>query len=305
MFETVKTILDRVYNNIIGYVKGIDFTRQTLEGVKNPERIHAVAVAPEYSQVNEFALQVSQQLPPTTAESIRNSDIGSLEEWGELILGRSIGVDEDPEEYRAEILEAWRPVARGGNRQDLLFWSLQIPGIRRVYPYVGSRDVNAINVDDIEGRLDGAFLYVRSTSGDGIPTGAQMDSVKQLIDAEATISSSKINVTPIILRPYDFEFDIEPSILGGSSSLGEVELKILDITYDILNDTEPFIKYVDLIRRDIVVPGQYLQRIRNIITKPPYRYTLNDLIIKYLGVEVNIDLLPPGNIPMLGSYTFV
>ncbi len=305
MFESVKTILDRLYNNIIGYVKSIDFSRQTLPGIKNPERVHSLAIAPEYSIVNEFALQVSQQLPPTTAESVRNSDIGSLEEWGGLILGRSLGLLEDPEDYRADILEAWRPFARGGNRQDLLFWSLLIAGIRRVYPYVGSRDVNALNVDDIEGRLDGAFLYVRSTAGDGIPTGAQMDLVKQLIDVEATISSSKINVAPIILRPYDFEFDIEPSILGGSSSEGEVQAKIIDITYDVLNDTEPFIKYVDLIRRDFVVPGQYLQQIRNVITKPPYRYTLNDLIIKYLGVEVNIDQLPQGNIPTLGSYTFV
>jgi len=305
MFETVKIIIDRLYNNIIGYIKGIDYSRQTLPGVKNPERIHSLAVAPEYSLVNEFALQVSGQLPPTTAESIRTSDIGSLEEWGELILGRTLAVDEDPEDYRAEILAAWRPIARGGNREDLLFWSLQIAGIRRVYPYVGSRDVNEINVDDIEGRLDGAFLYVRNTAGNGIPTGIQMDLVKQLIDQEATISSSKINVVPIILRSYDFEFDIEPSVLGGSSSEGEVQAKILDITYGILNDTEPYIKYVDSIRRDFVIAGQYLQQIKNVITKPPYRYTINDLIIKYLGTEIIVDQLPQGNIPILGSYNFV
>lgn len=305
MFETVKTIIDRLYNNIIGYIKGVDTSRQTFSGVKNPERIHSLAIAPEYSLINEFALQISNQLPPTTAESIRVSDIGSLEEWGELILGRTLGIDEDPEEYREEILAAWRPIARGGNREDLLFWSLQIAGIRRIYPYVGSRGVNEINVDDIEGRLDGAFLYVRSTAGNGVPTGTQMDMVKQSIDEEATISSSKINVIPIILRSYDFEFDIEPSVLGGSSSEGEVQTKILDITYDILNDTEPYIKYVDSIRRDFVIAGQYLQQIKNVITKPPYRYTINDLIIKYLGTEIVVDQLPPGNIPILGSYSFV
>ncbi len=305
MFESLKTIIDRVYNNIIGSIKSIDFTRQTITGVVNPERIHSLAIAPEYHMINNFALQVSQQLPPTTAESIRDSDIGSLEEWGELILGRSLGVFEDPEDYRNEILTAWMPLARGGNREDLLFWSLQIAGIRRVYPYVGSRDVNALNVDDIEGRLDGAFLYVRSTAGDGVPTAAQMDLVKALIDVETTISSSKMTVSPIVLRPYDFEFDIEPAVIGGTSSLGEVQSKVLDITYDVLNDTEPFIKYVDEIRRDIVVPGQYLQQIRNVITKPPYRYNVNDLIIKYLGAEINIDQLPAGNIPTLESYTFV
>lgn len=305
MFETVKTILDRLYNNIIGYNKGVDTTRQTMPGVKNPERIHSLAIAPEYSLVNEFALQVSRQLPPTTAESIRNSDIGSLEEWGELILGRSIGFSEDPEDYRAEILEAWRPVGRGGNRPDLLTWSLEIPGIRRVYPYVGSLGVNEINADDIEGRLDGAFMFVRSTAGDGIPTSAQLDQVRAKIELEATISISKMNIVPVVLRPYDFTFEIEPSILGGSSSAGEVQIKIIDITYDILNDTEPFIKYVDDIRRDYVVPGQYLQQIRNVITKPPYRYTLNDLIVKYEGVEISIDQLPQGSIPTLGSYSFV
>ena len=112
MLDSLKIILDRLYNNIIGKVKSIDFNNQQIAGLKNPERMHALASAPEYSTINKFALQVSLQLPPTTAESQRESDIGRLEDWGQKVLKRNIEDDETIEEYRDLILSADRKSTR-------------------------------------------------------------------------------------------------------------------------------------------------------------------------------------------------
>ena len=72
-----------------------------------------------------------------------------------------------------------------------------------------------------------------------------------------------------------------------------------------LNKTEPYIKYVDEVRRDYVVVGQFMNAIRKVISKLPYLYTLDDIRIYHEGIEIQIDELPPGNIPKMGSYTFV
>ena len=304
MFETLQTIFSRLYNNIKGRVKNVTPARQTYPGQKDPEKTHSDSTAPEYALVNNFALQVSRQFPPSTAESQRDSDIGSLEEWGELTLKRSIGESEEIEDYRGEIEGAWHPTARGGNREDLLFWSLQVDGIRRVYPYVGSRGVNEINIDDIEGRLDGAYLYVRSVANNGLPTSVEIDLVRDIVYLEATKSIGKMSIVPVILRYYDFRYTIVPSVAGGSSSLGEVQNIIRELTFQILDRTEPYIKYVDEIRRDIVYNGQYLKRVRDVISKPPYRYNLTDLVIEYNGNEILTDELPQGNIPVLGNISF-
>ena len=233
MFDTYKTRLDRLYNSIMGGIKNIDPNRQTLSGERNPEKMHSLCVAPEYALIDRFTLEVVKQLPPTTAESIRDSDIGSLEDWGERVLGRTLGENEDPEEYRNEILDLWNPDAKGGDNQDLLDWALEVENIRRVYPYVGSRPVDSITADDIEGRLSGSVVYVRSTENNGVPTYTQLQAVYSVYLQKADIAINTTRVVPIINRFYHFEYTLSKNVTGGSASLGEVENKVLDVTYDV------------------------------------------------------------------------
>jgi len=302
MFDTLQERVTRIYNGLIGINKNIDPNRQTIQGELNPEKMLCNTFSPEYRLVDEFSLQIATQLSPSTAESLIYSNIGSLEEWGEMILKRPRGEDEDPETYRELILTAWMPVARGGDRQDLLDWALEIDGVRRVYPYVGN-DPDAITVDDIEGRLDGGFVFVQSDNG--VPTGAELTAVNGIYFEKGSISVSKLAIAPIIERPYDFTYQLKESVTGGGSSGAEVEDKVRDITYNILDETQPYIKYVDQVRRDLVVAGQYLNEIRNIITKPPYRYTIEDIQIEQGGNDIQVEMLPAGNIPIIGSITFV
>ena len=98
--QALKNRLDRVYKTIIGYEKSIDADSQIFPGDKNPEKMHCLSTVPEYYQLDLFTLQIAQQLPPTTADSLTKSDIGTLEQWGELLLGRSREFDESIEEYR-------------------------------------------------------------------------------------------------------------------------------------------------------------------------------------------------------------
>lgn len=305
MPDTLQTRLDRIYNNIIGYVKTIDPSNKILDSDKDPERMHSLVTAPEYNNIDRFAIDVSKQIVPSLTDSITNSDIGGLEEWGELLLGRFRGPSETIEEYRTAILDALMPTAKGGNNAHLLEWALQVSDVKRVYPYVGNGSVDAITIEDIEGRLDGAYVYVQSSLGDSTPSSTMLEAVKAKYLLLATISAIKINVVPIILRPYDFTYEIEPSKIGSTAPVMEAQNKVTEITIEILENTQPFIKYVDDIRRDRVITGQYLRQVNNIIKTPPYRYILNDMMIEKDGVEVNVDQLPKGNIPTIGSITFV
>ena len=303
--QALKNRLDRVYKTIIGYEKSIDADSQIFPGDKNPEKMHCLSTVPEYYQLDLFTLQIAQQLPPTTADSLTKSDIGTLEQWGELLLGRSREFDESIEEYRKAILDALYPIAEGGTRNHIVDWSKDVDNVRMVYPYVGNRPIDEINCDDIEGRINGGAVYVRSIDNNGIPSQSLLTEVTDALVLNGTISIFKLKTVPIIHRPYNFEYTVRSAIEGAGSSIGEAEAACVDITYEILDTLEPYVLYYHKIRRDFVVSGQFFQEINKRLRLPPYEHLLIDLKITRGAVEISVDMLPGGEIPIIGSVNFV
>lgn len=103
--------------------------------------------------------------------------------------------------YRARVMRRAQRKPQGGAYADYQLWGEEDPGIVHVYPYAGV----------LPGEVD---VYVEATpessgSADGIPTGAQLDAVAALIDADVAGLASRrpvnaaINALPITRQAFN------------------------------------------------------------------------------------------------------
>jgi len=86
--STTEEIKNRIIASIVHELKKInsDFENSALEN--SVENAFAIAIAPEIKLLERLTIEAGEQGNPKTAESRQNSDIGSLEQWGEVILNR-------------------------------------------------------------------------------------------------------------------------------------------------------------------------------------------------------------------------
>lgn len=102
---------------------------------------------------------------------------------------------ETPEAYRQRILDRFQNKPQGGAYADYRIWAEDEPGVEAVYPYRSNTP----------GEVDVYILATTASSGneDGIPTEAQLDSVRNYIEADESGLASRrpvnaaVNVLPI------------------------------------------------------------------------------------------------------------
>tara|TARA_R110002051_G_scaffold162219_4_gene233741 strand:+ start:4411 stop:5568 length:1158 start_codon:yes stop_codon:yes gene_type:complete len=129
---------------------------------------------------------------------------------------------ENLEDYRELILQSVRLEPQGGSSSDYRLWGSEVQGVQEIYPYVASSEDSTVN------------LYVEATVvdsplGNGVPTQAILDAVKDSIELPTVDRPSRkpitviVNYLPIIVNeititvnsssiPSSSEADIETAL---------------------------------------------------------------------------------------------
>jgi len=89
--------------------------------------------------------------------------------------------EETVEDYRNEILTAIQLEPQGGAKSDLMFWSLDAQGVRRVYPYLKDGDAGTTQVY-VEATI------IDSSDGLGTPPASMLTEVSEVIDFDPDVS---------------------------------------------------------------------------------------------------------------------
>lgn len=152
-----------------------------------------------------------------------------------VVLSQSVtGAEaEAVDAYRARILRRWQQKPQGGAYADYQLWAENEPGILNVYPYRGAPGI----VD----------VYVEATAAsagnaDGIPTPAQLATVRALYEAddEGLASRRPVNAYPNVLPITRRSFDVTITGLD-APDISAAQTTIEDAVDEYLRSREPFI----------------------------------------------------------------
>lgn len=105
-----------------------------------------------------------------------NSPIGLVESQVTIMEETTVPVDdEDIEDYRAKVVQAFRIEPQGGAVVDYRLWAADEPTVKQVYPYVVNGAPGEINIF-VEATTNA------STDGHGTPNQDTLDSVAQFVE---------------------------------------------------------------------------------------------------------------------------
>lgn len=203
---------------------------------------------------------------------------------------------EDIEEYRINVIEAYRTEPQGGARVDYMLWAQDAEGIRRVYPYVKSGSPGDINIY-IE-----AFI-ADSPTLDGVPSASQIIDVESVInnDPATTLGRRPMGVFNIFyLAVIPLDVDIKITGLTPSVSLTAIESAVTTFLYNI----RPFIDGGDAIntKNDKLYEADIYRIVRDILTG---NETFTSIELSVNGTPTNLYTFENGTIPFLNSVTSV
>lgn len=85
---TTQNRIQRILNAFVHELKKIDSTFENNPLAKSVEVAWAIAVAPEFSQIERLTIEASKQGCPLTATSEKDSSIGQAQNWGRVKLKR-------------------------------------------------------------------------------------------------------------------------------------------------------------------------------------------------------------------------
>jgi len=86
--STTNQIKNRIFTSISDEVKGIDPTFNEVSTEKNVTNAFSKALAPEVKLMEQYTVDAARQGNPKEADSNKDSDIGSLQDWGIIKLNR-------------------------------------------------------------------------------------------------------------------------------------------------------------------------------------------------------------------------
>lgn len=199
--------------------------------------------------------------------------------------------------YRARIRRRFQGKPQGGAYADYQQWGEEDPGVVHAYPYTSSTP----------GIVE---VYVEATvassgSADGIPTNAQLNAVKALINADQNGLASRrpanafIDVLPIVRVSFDvkvtgLDADDEPA----------AETAIEDAVDEYLRSREPFIVGLSALpRQDRITLAAVSGIIDDVVSS--VGGTLSSVQLIYSGSPIPAYTLDKGQKAKLGTVTFV
>lgn len=209
--------------------------------------------------------------------------------------------EEDIEEYRINVIEAYRTEPQGGAKVDYMLWAQDVEGVRRVYPYVKNASPGDLNIY-VE-----AFLG-DSVDGKGTPTAGILTDVEGVIelDPDTTRSINERgrrpmgvnNIFYLAITPLDI--DIEITDLSPSVDLVAVQSAIESFLYDI----RPFVDGGDDIssKNDKLYEADIYRIVKDLLTGSE---TFTSLQLSVNSTPVSLYTFENGDIPYLNSVTSV
>jgi hypothetical protein len=208
--------------------------------------------------------------------------------------------EEELEDYREKVIEAYRSEPQGGARVDYRIWAADAEGVRTVYPYV---------LDGAAGELN---IYVEtfpedSLDGNGTPSAAILADTEAVIELDPDDSKPMeergrrpigifdihyyaINAIPVDVIIYD---------LSDDSYLTAIQEAILDFLYNV----RPFIDGADNpqeSQKNKLYASDIIQIVRNVITQAN---TFTNVEVYVDSVLYNIYAFENGDIPFINSVT--
>lgn len=207
---------------------------------------------------------------------------------------------ESIEEYRLEVLAAYRKEPQGGAVTDYILWSQDAQGVSKIYPYAKSGFSNQIDLYIEANAVD-------SVDGKGTPSALMIAEVESVVntDPDTTLPVLErgrkpltviVNYLPITIRTVDIEI---PSFVGLTS---EIEASILNALKSSISQVRPFIDGYDSLseKNDVLDVNKIIGVIIN--QQPGAAFAAP--ILKIDGVSLNTFQFTFGDIPYLNSVTY-
>jgi hypothetical protein len=202
---------------------------------------------------------------------------------------------ESLEDYRKKILTAFRLEPQGGSGSDYLLWSLEVQGVRNVYPYTK---------DDVLGYSNQVDLYIESDDANVfyVPTLALKNAVKSNIE-DAT--SSRPSRKPLGVNQINYisvtPKDVAINVIGSNYTVDE-KSDIFDYVKLKLSEIRPFVASIDVVEDKNSTLNAY--KIGEMIANTMPSKFFTNITFTVGGVaQTNYEFLN-GDIPKLTTITY-
>ena len=146
--------------------------------------------------------------------------------------------------YRRRIIDRFRRRPQGGAYADYAAWGVEPSGIVNVYPYTSANP----------GQVD---VYVEAAGGDGVPTSAQLQEVRDIIDLDASGRATRRPATALVntfaITRKAFAVEVVDMTVDDAAT---VQAQIIAAVADYFLEREPFILGLSIPpRQDRITPG--------------------------------------------------
>lgn len=253
---------------------------------------------------------VSDQAGGGGAGAIGNLDPGAIVSFANPLanVSRNAIVDsqtitgadaEDIEVYRQRVIDRFQKRPQGGAYADYEQWGEEASGIINVYPYTGS-----------PGEVDVYSEATVASSGnpDGIPTGAQLQAVLDLINLDDNGLASRRNANAFVnsLPITRTGFDITVSDVIGVADIVQVQADITTAMIEYFLSVEPFIAGLSILpRRDQLTRTRLSALVEDIVTAAGGTFTLALFIQTTLSGSLSVYALSEGEKAKASNVIFI
>ncbi len=244
----------------------------------------------------DSALEVGDELQLT-------APVANVDSFAEVTSEVTAAVDEeDIEEYRINVIEAFRLEPQGGAKVDYMLWAQDAEGVRRVYPYVPSSD---------PGNID---LYVEAfpddsvPAGTGVPPGAILSDVEDVVNQnpDTSLPDYQRGRRPMGVFEIDYkavtplDVDIEITSATGLTNSSDIEAAVVSFLYEI----RPYIDGADVAadRNDKLYKSDIYGIVKDLLQSGE---TFTSIDVTVSSVSIDIYTFEDGDIPYLNSLTVV
>lgn len=209
--------------------------------------------------------------------------------------------EEDIEEYRRKVIDAYQLEPQGGAATDYRLWSYDADGVQQVYPYAKDGASNEINVFVEATTAD-------STDGKGTPSSTILSDVESVIEFDPDTTKPlnergrrplgvfDVHVLAITVKEVDIEI---PSFVDLTAAK---QTAILASITETVNAIRPFVAAADVLenKNDILD----VNKITSAILLAVPGSSFGSVVLKIDTVSVSTYTFENGDIPYLNSVTY-
>ena len=205
---------------------------------------------------------------------------------------------ESTEAYRQRIIDRFQKRPQGGAYADYEEWAEEAAGIIRAYPYTGQ-----------PGEVD---VYTEATvessgNADGIPTGAQLNAVLNLINFDENGVPNRRNANAFVnsLPITRTAFDITVTGIAGVGDLAQVQTDITTGMTEYFLSTEPFIPGLSILpRNDQITRTRVSAIVEDIVTAAGGTFTAANFFLEGSTSSISIFILGEGEKAKAANVSF-